>query len=129
MATIRATITGDIDGDGTSESITQNVAVADDHSWALNFSRELAADERYDLDLSALSADGTEISLALNEGDKWDLSYDFQVLTEQMEADAGAASQVIFEGADEAEASAPPPETEDCVTIDIGEVHVDEYGL
>ena len=127
VETIRATITGDVDGDGTTESITQDVIVAADNSWSLSFTQELAAGD-YDLDLSALSADGDEITLASSI----DLNYDFTVLTEQMATNQSSSTQVLFDGAENSEpaaAGAPSPGDINTVTVDVDPVVVEEHVL
>lgn len=128
VQSIRATITGDIDGDGDTESQSVITAVADDHSWSLDFRQELAAGN-FELDLSALRADGSEVDLASDN----DLTYDFSVLTEQMAIDQGESSQVLFDAETENNESAPPgeptPGTPDCVTVDVDPVVVEEHAL
>lgn len=128
ISTIRASITGDVDGDGTNETIAVDTTVADDGSWSFSFRQELAADD-YELDLSALKADGSEVALASSN----DISYDFSVLTEEIAAAQGEPSQVLFDA--ETENNEPAPDTDpapgdvNTVTVDVEPVVVEEHAL
>ncbi|MBI9080930.1 MAG: Ig-like domain repeat protein [Pseudodesulfovibrio sp.] len=122
VETVRATITGDIDGDGTMESLTQDVAVANDGTWAMNFSHDLATGD-FDLDVSALSADGSTVTLASVDY----LNYDFSVLQESALAQPDD-SQVLF-AADSSAPEPPAPATVDTITIEIGSVVIEDPTL
>lgn len=124
VSEIRATINGDIDGDGSEESLTTRVSVAEDGSWTMNFTQALAADD-YTLDLTALSTDGSSVNLA----SATDLSYEFRVLTEEMQANENAASQVLFDSAEvtqAAPAAAPDPGDTNTITVEVPNVVIEE---
>ncbi|MBG0776162.1 MAG: Ig-like domain repeat protein [Desulfovibrionaceae bacterium] len=127
VAHVRATITGDVDGDGDQDVVNVDATLADDGSWSLHFRQELAATGDFHLDLTALKADGSEVTLATDH----DLTYDFSVLTEQMAQDQGADTQVLFDADAEnnqaAPADTPDPGVEATVTIHVDPVVVDEH--
>ena len=124
VETVRATVTGDLDGDGTQDTLTVDAAVQDDGSWSLHFTQDLA-EGNYHLDLSALSADGSEVTLASTV----DLGYDFSVLAESLANPDDP--QVLFdeagENAEAAGADIPDPGTADTVTIDEPHVTIEEH--
>ncbi|MDD3312461.1 Ig-like domain-containing protein [Pseudodesulfovibrio sp.] len=124
---VRATVSGDLDGDGAAESATVDATVNNDGSWALHFTKELAVGD-YHLNLTGLSADGCAVTLASTV----DLGYDFRVLAESMLADPGD-SQVLFneaaENAEPAGADVPDPGAVDTVTIDAPHVVIEEHVL
>jgi hypothetical protein len=126
VATIQATISGDLDNDGTPDTVMSvDASVNDDGDWALHFTKELAVGT-YTLDLSALSAEGETVALASTI----DLSYDFSVLAEDiMDPDE---PQVFFdedENTQLAGGNIPAIGAVDTVTIDEPYVTIEEHAL
>jgi hypothetical protein len=128
VKTIRATFSGDLDGDGTADSImTVDATTSANGDWVLSFAKELAVGD-YQLNLSALAADGSEVSLASTT----DLTYDFTVLAKSMLTDP-ADSQILFneaaENSEPAGAGIPEPGTVDTVTLVDAHVTIEDHVL